>query len=172
MILMQGMLLWLGCFSSDMRPHDGVDDSLLSSDEEKHRPEPVCKEMLAAATSHFNSIIPARDDILPIPKLNQFPFHEYQTLKSTVGLSRHEYNSILGITKQAYELQPLDSCHCCRFDWQEADLERLKSVELLAAADVAYDDDLTDAFLHCALKLMIHILANSGKRLAFIAPNN
>ena len=48
------------------------------------------------------------------------------------------------------------------FQWEPRDLEELAHVQLLLAADVVYDDDLTKAFLTCSRQLMDHASANSG----------
>ena len=41
----------------------------------------------------------------------------------------------------------------------------LNDVDLIFAADVIYDDGLTDQFLGCLLELMTHIIAVSGDSL-------
>lgn len=60
----------------------------------------------------------------------------------------------------------------CSFDWTADEVASFNSVDLILAADVIYDDGLTDRFLGCTLELMTHIIAVSGDSLSSPTQDN
>ncbi|XP_022095492.1 methyltransferase-like protein 22 isoform X2 [Acanthaster planci] len=89
----------------------------------------------------------------------------------------HNYHYLMGHSDENQErvevqVRELDwfqstksSDHPGPFQWSKKDIEKLGEVTVIIAADVVYDDDLTDAFFNTLIRLM-----SSGKdKTAFIA---